>query len=81
MISSRRIQPGIMVAAVLIVSSLSNQASAATRRSTRGTKATETAEARIQRKLREVLTNQEQILQKFDAVMEELRIVKVRVSR
>ena len=36
---------------------------------------------RVNRKFQEVLANQDQILQKFDAVMEELRIVKIRVSR
>ncbi len=46
-----------------------------------------TEETAIAKKLREILKNQEQILanqtpilQKFDAVMEELRIIKVRAT-
>lgn len=44
-------------------------------------------EARVDRKLKEILANQEKILanqdtilQKFDAIMEELRIIKVRAT-
>ena len=36
--------------------------------------------ARIEEKLDQVLANQQTILQKFDEVMEELRIVKVRAT-
>ncbi len=48
---------------------------------------TNTEEVAVEKKLREILKNQEQILanqttilQKFDAVMEELRIIKVRAT-
>ncbi len=37
--------------------------------------------AQIERKLDEILSNQQTILQRFDAVMEELRIIKVRATR
>ena len=36
---------------------------------------------RIRQRLRDILTQQESLLQQLDAMMEELRIVKVRVSR
>ena len=38
-------------------------------------------DAQIERKLDEILSNQQTILQRFDAVMEELRIIKVRSTR
>lgn len=37
-------------------------------------------EARIEQKLDQILSNQQTILQRFDQVMEELRIVKVRAT-
>ena len=37
-------------------------------------------EAKILSKLDEILANQHTILQKFDAIMEELRIIKVRAT-
>jgi hypothetical protein len=35
----------------------------------------------LERKLDEVLANQKAILQKFDAVMEELRVIKIRATQ
>ena len=37
-------------------------------------------DAQIERKLDEILSNQQTILQRFDAVMEELRIIKIRAT-
>ena len=54
-----------------------------TRRSSKSSAKT-TSESRvetIEQKAHEILTTQQQILQKLDALLEELRIVKIRVSR
>ena len=40
----------------------------------------EASDAKLEKKLDEILANQQTILQKFDAVMEELRIIKVRAT-
>ena len=42
--------------------------------------AKETESSRMEKKLDEILANQTAILQRFDAVMEELRIIKVRAT-
>ena len=36
--------------------------------------------AKLEKRLDEVLASQEQVLQKFDAAMEELRIIKIRAT-
>lgn len=51
---------------------------APTSRSSR--KSSSGSNANLEQKLDEILAKQETILQKFDAVMEELRIIKVRTS-
>jgi len=48
-------------------------------RSTRSSKSSSGgSSANVDQKLDEILANQKAILQKFDAIMEELRIIKVR---
>ena len=47
----------------------------------RSSKVTKSVETPIERKLRKVLDNQEQILKRFDEVTQELQAVKLRVSR
>ena len=48
---------------------------------TRSTHGSDTGrEARIEAKLDQILTNQDQMLVKLDAVMEELKIVKIRAT-
>jgi len=37
--------------------------------------------ARLDKKLNQIIATQETILQRFDAVMEELRIIKIRSTR
>jgi hypothetical protein len=51
-----------------------------TSRSTRSSKSSSGSNANLEKKLDEILAKQETILQKFDTVMEELRIIKVRTS-
>lgn len=50
------------------------------RKSSTSAEADETDMKRLEKKLAEVLANQQTILQKFDEIMEELRIIKVRAS-
>lgn len=45
-----------------------------------GSQASDRKLAALEEKLEQVLANQQTILQKFDALMEEMRIIKVRVS-
>ena len=47
----------------------------------RSSKVTKAVETPIERKLRKVLDNQEQILKRFDEVTQALQAVKLRVSR
>ena len=54
--------------------------SADTSRSTRAASSDSGREARIEAKLDQVLTNQDQILAKLDEVMEEVKIVKIRAT-
>ena len=54
--------------------------SADTSRSSRAASSDSGREARIEAKLDQILANQEQILAKLDAVMEELKIVKIRAT-
>lgn len=57
-------------------------APAATTSSRRGTSSTnkDSSTAKLEKKLDQILANQEQILKRFDDVMEELRIVKIRAT-
>ena len=65
-----------------LIGSGAHDAWAATRRKGKtGAKARPPLKERIDQKLQEARSNQELILQKFDAVMQELQAVKARVSR
>ena len=44
-------------------------------------RAIETANMKIDRKLDQILSNQNEILKRFDLIMEELRVIKVRATR
>ena len=75
------------VAIILVASAGSLVAEQSTGASASHKQEASTGEAAIQKKLHEILKNQEQILanqtailQKFDAVMEELRIIKIRAT-
>jgi len=50
------------------------------RQKTRTERAAASNQTRLESKLETILANQQAILQKFDAVQEELRIIKVRAS-
>ena len=84
-----RVAVGVAAALVLgmllglsVQGPLQAQTETTTRRSTRGSpKKTESSHAKIERKTRQILDNQQQILQKFDALLEEIHTVKIRVSR
>ena len=51
-----------------------------TSRSSAGKSASKLDERRIDQKLDEIIENQQKILKRFDEVMEELRIVKIRAT-
>ena len=58
---------------------LSDEETVPSSRSSRSSKTPSSgSSANIESKLDEILANQQAILQKFDAIMEELRIIKVR---
>lgn len=60
---------------------LSDQEPVPSSRSSRSSKASSSgSNANIESKLDDILANQQAILQKFDAIMEELRIIKVRAT-
>ena len=57
-------------------SNVSSTSSAATSSSSSGGP----SHAKLEQKLNEILANQQEILKRFDAVMEELRVIKVRTT-
>ena len=64
---------------------LANDAVEGTGRSTRSSRTTQkdggkVSESKIEEKLNQILENQQKILARFDQVMEELRIVKIRAT-
>ena len=49
-------------------------------RASQATREADTSDERIEQKLDQIVANQAEILQRFDAVMEELKIIKIRAS-
>ncbi|MBI2495180.1 MAG: hypothetical protein HYW10_01210 [Candidatus Omnitrophica bacterium] len=56
-------------------------ASQTTRKAAGTSSGSKDRDAQLMKKLDQILANQQTILQKFDAVMEELRIIKVRTTK
>ena len=67
-------------AAIAYAATSKARASSSAAADSEGSQATDRKLAALEEQLEQVLANQQTILQKFDAVMEEMRIIKVRVS-
>ena len=76
---------GVVLGGIHVVSSDEDEEGAATatpapRSSKPAASNSKSSSSSIDRKLDEILAKQETILQKFDAIMEELRIIKIRTT-
>ncbi len=69
---------GLGCGAILWAAPAGSARESSTSRSTKSEKTADLNLRPLEAKLDEVIANQQQIIQKFDAVMEELRVIKVR---
>ena len=72
-----RFRIGLFLSAALLGAAVMIQHSAGAQ----GSREPKSDVAALEKKLNQVLANQQTILQKLDAMMEELRIIKVRATR